>query len=154
MVPRKTAGAAQQQRGHWQACKPPPPSGYPGTRRRQPQQSPRGSASSPPAPSRKATRSAATPPPRAGSLWLLSSSPGIETGTEVAEHLHRLLAILEPATQALWELADAGYNANWFCYIASNAAEHAAELDRQTLQRILALPGDLWLDVCGEYADR
>jgi hypothetical protein len=38
----------------------------------------------------------------------------------------------------------------WFCYIASHATEHAAELDRQTLQRLLALPGDLWLDVCGE----
>jgi hypothetical protein len=88
------------------------------------------------------------------SLWLLSSSPGIQAGTELAEHLYRLLAILEPATALLWELAQVGYDANWFCYIASNAAEHAAELDRQTLQRILALPGDLWLDVCGDYTDR
>jgi hypothetical protein len=44
----------------------------------------------------------------------------------------------------------AGYTANWFCFIASHVTEHAAELDRQTLQRLLALPGDLWLDVCGE----
>jgi hypothetical protein len=27
------------------------------------------------------------------------------------------------------------------------------ELDRSTLQRILALPGDLWLDVCGDLAE-
>lgn len=39
---------------------------------------------------------------------------------------------------------------DWFCYIASHDAEHAAGLDRQTLQRLLALPGDLWLDVCGD----
>ena len=31
--------------------------------------------------------------------------------------------------------------------------EHAAELDRQTIQRIIALPGDLWLDVCGDDTD-
>jgi hypothetical protein len=31
--------------------------------------------------------------------------------------------------------------------------EHAAELDRQTMQRVLALPGDLWLDVCGDDFD-
>jgi hypothetical protein len=72
-----------------------------------------------------------------------------ETGIELGEQLHRLLAILEPVTEALWELVHAGYDANWFCYIASHATEHAAELDRQTMQRILALPGDLWLDVCG-----
>lgn len=90
---------------------------------------------------------------RDSSLWLLNSSPGIQADTELSEHLHRLLAILEPVTAPLWELVRAGYYANWFCYIASNAAEHAAELDRQTLQRLLALPGDLWLDVCGDYTN-
>lgn len=88
------------------------------------------------------------------SLWLLSSSPNTQTGTELTEHLHRLLAILEPVTAPLWELVHAGYDANWFCYIASHATEHAAELDRQTLHRILGLPGDLWLDVCGDGTDR
>jgi hypothetical protein len=43
-----------------------------------------------------------------------------------------------------------GYQANWFCYLASHATEHAAELDRQLLQRLLALPGNLWLDVSGD----
>jgi hypothetical protein len=84
------------------------------------------------------------------SAWPLTSSPGIEDGTELPEHLHRLLDDLEPVTAQLWDLVHAGYKANWFCYIASHATEHAAELDRQTLQRLLALPGDLWLDVCGE----
>jgi len=84
------------------------------------------------------------------SAWLLTSSPGVEEGTELAEHLHRLLDDLEPVTAQLRDLVHAGYKANWFCYIASHAAEHAAELDRQTLQRLLALPGDLWLDVCGQ----
>jgi len=89
-------------------------------------------------------------PARGASIWLLSSSPQIESGTELSEHLHRLLAILEPHTEALWELVSAGYGANWYCWIASHATEHAAELDRPTMQRLLALPGDLWLDVCGD----
>jgi Domain of unknown function (DUF4279) len=88
---------------------------------------------------------------RDSSAWLLSSGP--EAGTELAEHLHRLLAFLEPVAAPLWELVHAGYEANWFCYIASHATEHAAELDRRTLQRLLALPGDLWLDVCGDGTD-
>jgi len=86
---------------------------------------------------------------RQGSLWLLASSPAAETGTELAGHLHRLLVILEPATAPLGELVRVGYDANWLCYIAEPATEHAAELDRQTMQRVLALPGDIWLDVYG-----
>ena len=76
------------------------------------------------------------------SLWLLSSSAEVQDGTELAEHLHRLLATVEPLTPLLWE--------RW---IASHATEHAAELDRTTLRRLLALPGDLWLDVCGDGED-
>lgn len=90
---------------------------------------------------------------RDSSIWLLSSSPLIQAGTELTEHLHRLLAALEPVTAPLWELVHEGYEANWFCYIASHATEHAAELDRATLQRLLTVPGDLWLDVCGDGAD-
>jgi hypothetical protein len=90
---------------------------------------------------------------RDSSAWLLTSSPGIETGTELAAQLNRLLAVLEPVTAPLWDLVRAGYEANWFCYVASHATEHCAELDRQTMQRFLALPGDLWLDVCGDGFD-
>lgn len=42
---------------------------------------------------------------------------------------------------------------NWLCYVASHATEHAAELDRHAKQRLLALPSDLWLDVCGDCLD-
>jgi hypothetical protein len=85
------------------------------------------------------------------SLWLLNSSPQIEAGGDPAEHLRRLLAVLEPVTGPLWDLARAGYEANWYCWVASHATEHAVELDRPTLQRLLVLPGDLWLDVTGDY---
>jgi hypothetical protein len=88
------------------------------------------------------------------SMWILTSSPGIESGTELATHLDRLLTILEPVTQPLWDLIHTGYQANWFCYIASHATEHAAELDRRLLERLLALPGDLWIDVAGDDTDR
>ena len=43
---------------------------------------------------------------RDSSAWLLSSSPGIEAGTELAEQLHRLLAVLEPMTAALPSLSN------------------------------------------------
>jgi hypothetical protein len=61
-----------------------------------------------------------------------------------------LSAILEPVIGQLWEPVYQGYEANWYYRIASHATEHAAELDRPTLQRLLALPGDLWPDVGGD----
>lgn len=84
------------------------------------------------------------------SLWLLSSGPDIEGGVELGEQLRRLLEVLEPVAGVLWELVDAGYEANWYCWVESHALEHAIEIDRQLMQRLLALPGDLWLDVCGD----
>jgi hypothetical protein len=53
------------------------------------------------------------------SAWLLSSSPQIQTGAGLAEHLHRLLAILEPVTVPLWELRS-----------PARAARQRARLDR------------------------
>ncbi|MEU0797817.1 DUF4279 domain-containing protein [Amycolatopsis sp. NPDC005961] len=90
-------------------------------------------------------RSSAT---RRGSLWLLSSE--LPPGSELADHLHWLLDQLEPKTDALWQLTDQGYVADWFCLAASQATEHAIELDQQLLRRLLALPGDLLLDVMGD----
>jgi hypothetical protein len=83
-------------------------------------------------------------------LWLLKSSPNVEPSVELSTHLRRLLTILEPHAEPLWGLVRAGYRANWFCYLTSHATEHAAELNRQLPQRVLALPGDLWLDVHGD----
>lgn len=94
-----------------------------------------------------------SPATRDTSLWLLQSSPHIESGVELATHLHRLLTVLDPVAPQLWDLVHTGYQANWFCYVASQATEHAVELDRHLLQRILALPGDLWIDACGDGPD-
>jgi hypothetical protein len=80
---------------------------------------------------------------RAESLWLVDSGPGIEDGVELDEQLTRLLQVLEPVAGALWELVDAGYEANWYCWVESHATEHAVEIDRHLMQRLLALPGDL-----------
>jgi len=87
---------------------------------------------------------------RKASGWLLRTSPSIEEGVELPEQLERLLDILAPLQPALWQLVELGYDANWFCYLASNPAEHAAELDRELLTRLLDLPGDLWIDACGD----
>jgi hypothetical protein len=53
---------------------------------------------------------------------------------------YRLLAVLEPVTAPLEDLARTGYEANWLCYVASHTTEHASELDRHTIERLLALP--------------
>lgn len=82
------------------------------------------------------------------SLWSLSS--GLASDSELADHLGWLLDRLEPKTDVLWLLVRQGYVADWFCLAASQATEHAVELDRQLLRRLLALPGDLLLDVMGE----
>jgi hypothetical protein len=82
------------------------------------------------------------------SLWLLSSD--LPSGGELADHLHWLLDRLEPRADTLWQLADQGYVVDWFCLAASHATEHAIELDRLLLRRLLALPGDLLLDVMGD----
>ncbi|MER7278275.1 DUF4279 domain-containing protein [Dactylosporangium sp. NPDC000244] len=87
---------------------------------------------------------------RDGLGWLLCSASGAEDGVELAVQLRRLLDILEPVTGRLWELVGSGYEANWLCYLGSHATEHAAELDRDTMRRLLGLPGDLWLDVYDE----
>lgn len=84
------------------------------------------------------------------SLWSLASAPHVQAGVELDQQLRRLLVVLEPVADRLWERASDGYEADWYCWIASHATEHAAELDRNTLRRILALPGDLWLDVCSD----
>src|SRR5258708_432458 len=79
------------------------------------------------------------PRTRGYSLWLISSSPNVEPDVGLDVHLRPLLAIPEPVTPALW--------------VPAHASEDAGELDRPLLQRLLALPGDLWLDVCGDGAD-
>jgi hypothetical protein len=81
------------------------------------------------------------------SMWSLSSAQRAEDGVELAAALGRVLDQLEPESEALWALTRKGYWANWFCYVGSGACEHAVELDRATLGRLLALPGELWLDV-------
>jgi hypothetical protein len=46
------------------------------------------------------------------SAWLLSSSQGLQDGTELTGRLHRLLGDLVPVTAQLWDLVHAGYTAN------------------------------------------
>ena len=88
--------------------------------------------------------------PRDSSLWLLRDTGDAGSPIELSERLERLLDRLLPVETALWDLVDQGYRANWSCYVASNPAEGAVELDRSLLARLLRLPGDLWIDACGD----
>jgi hypothetical protein len=85
---------------------------------------------------------------RRSSLWSLSSN--LSPDSELAEHLSWLLDRLEPKSDLLWLLVNQGYVADWFCLAASEATEHAVELGRPLLRRLLTVPGDLLLDVMGE----
>lgn len=87
-------------------------------------------------------------------IWLLESSTDHHpTREELADHLHRLLDILEPVADRLHQLESRGIWANWFSFVASSATEHAVELDRDLMNRLLLVPGELWLDVCGDDDD-
>lgn len=96
-----------------------------------------GSAISPRLPGRTRTHSA----------WVLSSAPESEEEVRLSEMLERLLDRLEPVTTTLWQLEHEGYAANWLGLLAVRDGENATELTRDILQRLTALPGDLWLDV-------
>ena len=80
--------------------------------------------------------------------WFLHSCDQIERGVELHVQLDRLLKVLEPVTSDLWDLVDAGYWANWWCFVGSHGTEHAVELDRELLARLLLLPVDLSIDAC------
>jgi hypothetical protein len=61
--------------------------------------------------------------------------------------LERLLVQLEPGRDVLWSLVEEGWWANWLCLLDVEDGEAATEIPRETMQRLLAFPGDLWLDV-------
>lgn len=90
---------------------------------------------------------------RTQSIWQLSSSEDPTDGVELAQSLQKVLDQLTPVAPELWNLMHDGYEADWFCYVGSFAVEHAVELDRDTLTRVLALPGELLLDVYGKEPD-
>ena len=86
-------------------------------------------------------------------MWSLTSAPDVRDGVELEASLGVLLERLEPVMDRLWELHAEGYQIDWFCYVGSHAMEHAVELDRSLLTRLLALPGDLLFDIYPDDQD-
>lgn len=89
-----------------------------------------------------------TPTSATGTLWTLTSAA--PESVELADHLTWLLDRLEPVRDVLWQLVNEGCAADWFCLAASRSTEHAVELDRALLARLLRLPGDLLIDAMGD----
>jgi hypothetical protein len=85
--------------------------------------------------------------------WRLASAAAPVEGSELSEQLAVLLDQLHPRRGDLWALVDQGYEMDWFCYLGSHGTEHAAELPRELMQRLLDLPGTLLLDVYDESPD-
>ncbi|AZI56889.1 DUF4279 domain-containing protein [Nakamurella antarctica] len=80
-----------------------------------------------------------------------SSSWSLPTGepeddVELSTQLETLLGILESRSNELWELSALGYRARWWCYAGSYAAEHAVEVSRALMGRLLAVPEERMLD--------
>ncbi|MCE0540692.1 DUF4279 domain-containing protein [Kineosporia rhizophila] len=91
---------------------------------------------------------------RQHSVWILSSdSDELQGEVRLSKMLERLLAQLEPVAATLWELEREGYEATWFAMLDVKDGENATELHRSILQRLVALPGDLWLDVYRDDSD-
>ena len=87
------------------------------------------------------------------SWWSLASGAEPDDATELSTQLDRVLAKLTARREALWALADEGYEMDWSCYVGSHATEHAVELSRQLMERLLAIPGELLLDVYSDEPD-
>ena len=94
-----------------------------------------------------------TMPLRTQSQWNLGSCPRPQSGVELTVQLERVLGVLLPRSAELWRLVDDGYQVDWFCHLGSHATEHAAELPRPVLQRLMQVPGELLLDVYGDDWD-
>jgi Domain of unknown function (DUF4279) len=86
---------------------------------------------------------------RAESVWILSTGWGAHHAESLTGQLARLLAVVEPHASTLWELADMGYRANWYCQLEPGAGRRHVEIGRQLMSRLLALPGGLQIDVGG-----
>ena len=84
-------------------------------------------------------------------MWSLSSGVGPVDGIELQDQFERVLDDLHPLRDRLWKLADAGYTMDWFCYVGSHAAERAVELPRDLMQRLLDLPGVVFLDIYDDH---
>jgi len=87
-------------------------------------------------------------------MWSLGSAADAEYGVELGTALTVPLERLEPLADRLWDLHAGGHWIDWFCFVESHATEHAAKLSRSVLVRLLALPGDLLLDVYPDDEDR
>ena len=98
-------------------------------------------------------RPAPRSPGARASRWSLSSCYGPASGVELSAQLDSLLAILHPRREQLWKLAGAGYEMDWFCFPGSYATEHPAVLSRQLLQGLLAIPGEILLDIYHDEPD-
>jgi hypothetical protein len=83
----------------------------------------------------------------AHSVWVLSSAPEPQDEVRLPAMLERLLVKLEPVRDVVWSLVGEGWSANWLCMLDVEDGEAATEIHRETMQRLLALPGDLWIDV-------
>jgi hypothetical protein len=63
-----------------------------------------------------------------------------------------LLATVEPVTHQLEELEAEGCGITWPCFLEAALAEGMNEISRSTLKRLVAMPGDLRLDVYGVFS--
>jgi len=79
--------------------------------------------------------------------WQVSWPEKAPREVELAAAIDVVADRLLPVREVLWDLVGRGYVANWFCFIETSGLEHAVELERRSFEKLLTLPGGLWLDV-------
>jgi len=81
--------------------------------------------------------------------WSISSSETPQEDVTLDEELRKLLEVVEPVGEHLKELHTRGCEITWSCFLEATPIEGMNVIERETLQRLVALPGDLLLDVYG-----
>jgi len=93
-------------------------------------------------------RSKRDPRPWAHLRWSLRSD--LDDDTDLGEHLSGLCDRMESRAATLRELAERGYELDWFCFLElEENGQGGLTLDAGLLGRLGALPVDLTLDLYG-----
>ncbi len=72
----------------------------------------------------------------------MSSGESPDSGVEFSVQFRRVLDVLLPRQEQLWQLNGDGYVMDLFCYLGAYAAEYAAKCSRDQMQDQLVIPGE------------
>jgi len=84
---------------------------------------------------------------RKQAMWSLSTEADVRG--PLAKHLARLLDRIEPKGSVIEDMANEGYEMDWFCFVGIEGGQGGVVLSVDLLRRLAALPIELDLDIYG-----